>query len=120
MLDPVWREQQEICGFSSHQQLEFFVHDNDGCLGTTTLAWCRGFNGQLCLRDSEAEAVLRLKVRHPTDMDYPMGPPTEFKYRAQRASKDASGACDSTLRMAINFWWKRLRRLDPSPVQISK
>jgi len=88
MLDPVWREQHEITGFYSNQQLEFSIHDSDSCLGQTTLAWCRGLNGHVYLHDSEAQAMLRLKVRHPMDMDFPMGPPIEFKFRAQRGSKD--------------------------------
>lgn len=88
MLEPVWREEQAITGFGRGKEVEFSIMDANGCLGKTTVAWCRSFNGEVALQDSEALAVLRLKVRHPSDNGYPPGPPTEFKFRASRTSTD--------------------------------
>lgn len=88
MLEPVWQEETQISGFYSNTVLEISIHDNETCLGKAALAWCRGFNGEVDLQDSGDAAVLRLKVRHPTDIVYPIGPPSEFKFRAQRATTD--------------------------------
>jgi len=88
MLEPVWQQETEIDGVSSHKRLEFSVHDNSGCLGKATMVSCQGLNGEIRLQESQDEAMLRLKVRHCTEMGYLSGPPTEFKLQVQRDSTD--------------------------------
>lgn len=107
MLEPVWQHEQEVNGFDRSRGVELSIHDASGCLGKTKLAWCRGFNGEADLLDCEAGATLRVKVKHPTDDDFPVGPPSEFKFRVQRDSTDVK-------------WGMRLDTQNPTGLLVDK
>lgn len=91
MMEPLWRQETKITGWTADRHLEVLVYNGKDCIGNTTLdlPTCQqGLNREVSLESSEGSTVayLRLKVCFNSNRNYPKGPRSEFTATVQRDS----------------------------------